>query len=86
MRLFRRDPGQLPVQIGEFDDNTVITPGDPTRISVRVTPTDITATKITNPDATFTATDATYRGGYMHLLANRQGAAAGARWRNVTIT
>lgn len=85
VRLFRRDPNTLPVMLDDYSDGVTITPGTPTRLSVTVTPTTITVTKNDNPATTFTVTDAAYRGAYLHLLANSQGAAAGVRWRNINI-
>lgn len=84
IRLFRRDPDGVPVQLGSVS-GTTITPGVPTRLSVTVTPTQITFRKEGAATAPITVTDSTYRGAYVHLLCNDQGGAAGVRWRNITI-
>lgn len=87
INLFRRDPNVAPVQIGTYDNNTNVVPGTPTKLSIQVTPTQIIFKRVGATAAqTITANDATYRGPYFHLAARAQGAAAGVRWRNISIT
>lgn len=87
LRLFRRDPGTPPVQLAsiDVDPNPAWAPGVNVPLKVTVSGSTITLTK-TDTGESVSANDGTYRGGYVHLLANNFGAQSGARWRNITVS
>lgn len=87
MRLFRRDTGAVPSLIADvgYGKEIPTTVGTPTKLRLDVTSSNITLTHVAS-GTKITSTDTRYRGGYLHLLANDNGAAAGARWRNITIS
>ena len=86
LRLFRRDSGAVPVVLSDNNDTAhPVTPGTPEKLTVTVSGSKISVTRAST-GVTVSATDNTYRGGYVHLLANDNGAAAGVRWRNISVS
>jgi hypothetical protein len=73
LEIGRLTPGQPYVMLAQSTTTQAVTPNEWMSFRLEVTPTTLTLTRTDGTPYSVTATDSTYRGPYVHWLANKSG-------------